>query len=201
MILYDHIRSTGGQAIIHHLKQKFPNHYEISRSQPSRSIREFAAMDEPTRHSFESVFGPNAASLRSFVNPKMASVTVLRHPVDRVLSYYRANRFDKSEKWHVVCKSRSVVWCCKNMGHFSNHYAKTFDASKYRFVFLSPESMLRTCGIEGDIESIGMTQPMDFSEEEIEQVSLANRADLDIWNWISSSAKMGMVQVRQPAVS
>lgn len=196
MILYDHIRGTGGTTVCHHLREKFPDHFQIDPANPSRSIREFAAMPQEQRHAFKLVCGQNAASLASWANPRLVAMTVLRDPVDRALSLYKTFRASRSERWHLVCKAYSVVWCTKNIGSFANYYQKTLRPERFQFVFTSPTALLSTCGVEGEVLRLGENAPLEVSQEEINQVALANQQDMQIWESFLAASRLGVVRVR-----
>jgi hypothetical protein len=195
MILYDHIRGTGGTTICHHLREKFPDHFQINPANPSRSIREFATMPPEQRHAFKLVCGQNAAALASWANPKLVAMTVLRDPVDRVLSLYKTCKASRAERWHLLCKAYSVVWCAKNVGSFSNHYQKTFRPGKFRYLFTSPTALLSTCGITGEILRLGENAPLELSQDDLDQVALANRDDIQIWERVLEASRLGVVRV------
>lgn len=193
MILFHHLHKTGGLTVCHHLREMFPNYFQIDPINPNRSIREFAALPESNRFAFDCVCGHNAIALRNWANPKLIPVTVLRDPIDRVKSLYQFHRLHSREKWHLLCKSYDLAWCCRNLSEFQDYYERKFlpHAGKFRMVFTSPESLLRTFGFQGDVQRINASPPAEYSQEDEIVAAGANGADIAIWDNIRSRAKLG----------
>ena len=196
MILFDHLRRCGGQTVCHHLKKLHPNHFQLDPANPNRSIRQFAEMPEAERHSFALVCGQNAITLRNWAHPSLVPMAVIREPVARVLSLYRDVRTNRQDRAHLLAKAYSVRWCVENVAGFAGYYAKHFRPAKYRFVFTSPESLLRVCGFHGEIGRAGESKPFEFDAGEVDAVRAANAQDIEIWDRISAAAKLGMASVR-----
>ena len=195
MILFNHLHKTGGLTVCHHLRELFSNHFQIDPRNPNRSIREFASMPESQRRGFDLVCGHRAITLRNWANPKLSPMTVLRDPVERVLSLYRFCRMHRQETWHLLCKSKPIGWCCENIGEFSNYYAKNFVESKYRYVFTSADAMIRSAGYQGVIQRINASDPVEFTDEDREAVKVANLQDIAIWESIRSRSKGGFAVI------
>lgn len=195
MILFDHIRRCGGQTVCHHLRELHPNHYQLDPANPNRSIREFAAMPERERYSFDLVCGIGAITLRNWARPNLVPMTVLRDPVDRVLSLYRHIRTERRDHSHLLCKSYSVRRCIETVPGFSNHYARHFRPLKYRFVFTSPAALLSACGFRGEPLRLGVSEDFDHDPEGVEAVRAANALDIEIFVKIASGAKLGRATI------
>lgn len=148
---------------------------------PNRSIRQFAAMPEEERHSFMAVCGHNAIILSKFVHPNMQAATVLRDPIDRVVSHYRFCRTHSREFLHPICRTRSLAQCCREIPQFQNYYASNFNPNAYRIVAFSPESLLRTIGYSGDVERINRSNQYEVTDEDLEAADEANREDTRIY--------------------
>lgn len=195
MILFDHIRRCGGQTVCHHLKELHPNHYHLDPANPNRSIRDFAALPEQERHSFDLVCGIGAITLRNWARPNLVPITVIREPADRALSLYRHIRTDRRDHNHLLCKAYSVRWCAENVSAFSNYYARHFRPIKYRFIFTSPAALLSACGFHGEPLRLGVSEDFDHEPEDVEAVRAANALDVEIWQKIASAAKLGRATV------
>ena len=195
MILFHLLHKTGGLTVCDHLRELYPNHFQIDPVNPNRSIREFASLPESDRFGFDCVCGHNAIALRNWVNPKLIPVTVLRDPIERVKSLYQFHRMHRSEKWHLLCKSYNLAWCCRNLSEFQNYYERKFlpHAGKFRMIFTSPESLLRTFGYQGVVRRINASTAAEYSQEDEIIAAGANGADLAIWQNIQSRAKLGRV--------
>jgi hypothetical protein len=87
------------------------------------------------------------------------------------------------------------VWCCRNLSEFGNYYERKFlpHAEKFRMVFTSPESLLRTFGYRGEVRRINASPAAEYSQEDEIVAAGANGADIAIWDNIQSRAKLGRV--------
>lgn len=93
-IVFDHLPKCGGTSLSHGLMSCYPDDkvFQVNGSGPAAmtsSIEYFTALDAGDAWRFELVLGHMACKLVSNVRPDALMVTVLRHPVARVLSLYK----------------------------------------------------------------------------------------------------------------
>lgn len=183
-ILFNHLHKTGGMAVCHHLEKIYSGKiFLIDPFNPNRSIRQFAEAPKEVRHSYAAIAGHNAIVLAKFAHPKMLVATVLRDPVERVISLYRFCLMHPDEFLHSICKTRSLARCVEeNVPGFQNYYAASFNRDQYDLVSVSPEHLLRTVGCPGVIRTINKSDPHPVTEEDIAAVIAGNQVDIAIFN-------------------
>jgi len=88
-ILFDHLPKCGGYSVNFYLKQNFPLHLTFQTGKnPHESVRIFKTLTENQRHKYQLVIGHLSHELRDYANPDIFKVTVLREPIDRIISHY-----------------------------------------------------------------------------------------------------------------
>jgi hypothetical protein len=190
-ILFNHLHKTGGLTVCHHLAEmNGEKAFTIDPFNPNRSIRYFASLPESDRHSYKSIAGHNAIVLAKFVHPKTLAATVLRDPVERVVSLYRFCLMHPGEFLHRICKTRSLARCVnEDVPGFRNYYAHNFNRDRYSLVSLSPEMLLRTSGYFGKIKTINRSEPFPVTDEDIAAAVAGNQVDIAIYNEIKNSPR------------
>ncbi len=188
-ILFNHLHKTGGLTVCHHLaKMHGSKTFMTDPYNPGRSIAYFHRLPKKVRHSYTAVCGHNAISLAELVHPEMIFATVLREPVERVISLYRFCLTHAGEFLHSICKTRSLARCVEEVPGFSNYYAATFDRRRYGLVSLSPESLLRSAGYMGRVATINKSDRHPVTDEDIAAVVAGNQLDIAIYNEVSGNA-------------
>jgi len=190
-ILFNHLHKTGGMTVCHHLAEVNGDHaFTIDPYNPNRSIRHFASLPEEVRHSYKSIAGHNAIALSKFVHKRTAIATILRDPVERVVSLYRFCLTHPGEFLHRICKTRSLARCVnEDVSGFRNYYAQNFNRNQYNLVSLSPEMLLRTSGYFGKIKTINKSEPFPVTDEDIAAVVAGNQVDIAIYNEIKNNPR------------
>ena len=88
-LLFEHVPKCGGSTVVHYLAKQYPRCqcYLIGADQAG-DIARFQALPESERFAYGFVAGHGAHRLRHHVHPDTVKATVLRDPVDRVISHY-----------------------------------------------------------------------------------------------------------------
>jgi hypothetical protein len=89
-ILFDHVPKCGGSTLTSYLEAHYPKRktFVTNGFDPAESVRLFKNMPEPVRHGYELVIGHLANALFDSAHPECLKVTVLRDPVERIVSHY-----------------------------------------------------------------------------------------------------------------
>lgn len=193
-ILFDHLHKTGGMTVSHHLQQKYRGQefaIDPHEKKTNDSLREFASLPETVRHDFLCVHGHFARSLRALAHPKMQMVTVLRHPVDRVVSLYRFHKMHPHLFYHPLCRVKSLARCVREIPEFSNYYAKTIDVTQYHAVALGPTALLDLIGCSRPYVTINESIPFEITQEDLEAVRELNQRDIAIYESVHKQAQEG----------
>jgi hypothetical protein len=103
MLIYEHIPKCAGTSIVGFLASQHRNPYIINGRHTRQSIDDFDSLPETERAKIDFVGGHGASLCRGVIEPVYA--TVLRHPVDRVVSYYHYCRRDTGHTLHASALS------------------------------------------------------------------------------------------------
>lgn len=89
-ILFDHLPKCGGSTLNTYLGKHYPQRriFSIIGSNPWASVGEFKGGSEHKRYKYDLIQGHHAKQLIDFVHPDCLKVTVLREPIDRIISHY-----------------------------------------------------------------------------------------------------------------
>ena len=89
-ILFDHLPKCGGSSLHKYLEDHYPKRkiFTTNGNNPSASVDEFRNYPQSKRHGYDLVKGHLANQLIDYVHPDCLKVTVLRDPIDRIVSHY-----------------------------------------------------------------------------------------------------------------
>ena len=89
-LIFDHLPKCGGTSFHNYLEAHYPRKrtFHLKGTGPHQSVQEFRAFSRERRHGFDLVKGHEAHQLLDEVHPDCLAVTVLRDPVDRIISHY-----------------------------------------------------------------------------------------------------------------
>ncbi len=89
-LLFDHIPKCGGSSLNAYLEMNYLRRktFSIDGSNTAASVDKFKNLSQHKRHGYDLVKGHGAHELLDYVHPECLKVTVLREPVDRIISHY-----------------------------------------------------------------------------------------------------------------
>ena len=89
-IVFDHLPKCAGTALNVYLMSHYPRRkiFVIDGVHSHASVERFKMMSERRRHRYDLVIGHYANELFDFVHPDCLKITVLREPIDRIVSHY-----------------------------------------------------------------------------------------------------------------
>nr|WP_242467555.1 sulfotransferase family 2 domain-containing protein [Thiocapsa imhoffii] len=131
-LLFEHIPKCAGSTISSYLRSCYPecNTFEIDGAQPRKSIESFLRSSESTRYGYSLIMGHGAHQLISFSHPETIGFTVLRDPVDRIISHYYFVLKSPRHYLHqeVVSRRMSLIdYATSNLsGELRNNYVTRF---------------------------------------------------------------------------
>ena len=89
-VFFDHVPKCGGTSVTDYLQDHYLRRktFSVKTHDASASIESFKTKSQETRYKYDFVKGHNAHKLIDHVNPECIKVTVLREPLDRIISHY-----------------------------------------------------------------------------------------------------------------
>ncbi|HVJ86988.1 MAG TPA: sulfotransferase family 2 domain-containing protein [Caulifigura sp.] len=89
-LLFDHLPKCAGTTVGGYLHSQYPAPaiFQIDGSQPQASVRQFREMSAAKRFRYRLICGHLAHQLLDVVTPDTLALTILREPVDRIISHY-----------------------------------------------------------------------------------------------------------------
>lgn len=141
-ILFDHVPKCGGTSVNYLLRKNYRDRkiYWIDGTDPLRSVAEFKALSKKERWEFDLVAGHLAHDLLDYVHPESLRVTVLRNPVDRIVSHYYYAKSNNEHYLYDVIHSKNLSldeyvqseisdelrnWCTMHFSGFSRDSAES----------------------------------------------------------------------------
>lgn len=101
-ILFNHVPKCAGTTVTQYLKFHFPRRlvFQMNGRRAFESVERFRALPQRSRFRFRLIVGHSAHSLLDLVHPDTITVTLLRDPIDRIISHYFFVKHDKAHYLH-----------------------------------------------------------------------------------------------------
>ncbi|WPD22742.1 MAG: sulfotransferase family 2 domain-containing protein [Candidatus Electrothrix scaldis] len=101
-ILFDHLPKCGGSSLTTYLASNYPKRkiFCIEGSNPRESVESFKRLSQNNRYSIDLIQGHLAHELLDWIHPDTLKITVLRGPVDRIISHYYYVKLYKNHYLH-----------------------------------------------------------------------------------------------------
>lgn len=89
-ILFDHLHKCGGSSLNNYLETHYPARKVFSTNgrRPEKSVKEFQNLPQSKRYQYLLIKGHLANQLIDYIHPDHLKITLLRNPVDRIVSLY-----------------------------------------------------------------------------------------------------------------
>ena len=100
-ICFDHLPKCGGTSFKEYLRGNYPERkiFTINGLDPITSIAHFQSLSQIERYSYDLIQGHLANQLFGYINPTCLKVTIIRDPIERIISYYN---FARSNEQHYL---------------------------------------------------------------------------------------------------
>ncbi len=113
MLIFQHVPKTGGISLAEFLKSKYEreNYYEIDRDPtlaPGISLNQFIALPRAKRDRFDLILGHFPYGLHKFLSRPCVYVTLLRNPLERLLSTYYQLLRDHTRSHEFIARNYAV---------------------------------------------------------------------------------------------
>ena len=108
-LIFLHLMKTGGRTLVHVLKQNSDQNTRFHCSQkPGETLQDLQAMSEEQRRSLHLFYGHIEFGLHATLPQPSTYVTLLRHPVDRVISHYYYGFFTEKHYTHDLVNTKNM---------------------------------------------------------------------------------------------
>lgn len=166
-ILFDHLPKCGGSSVNKYLEAHYPRRKTFSTKVPmiKASVDKFKNLSISQRYGYDLVKGHGANQLLDYVHPECLKVTVLREPIDRIVShYYYARRTPRHYLYSKIHESEMSLEDYVTLGisgELRNYYTTRFsgltadDAEKKpnESINRAVEAILKTYDVVGFLDS------------------------------------------------
>lgn len=147
-ILFDHLPKCGGSTLDAYLEAHYPKRKIFSTDglNSTESVRLFKDLPKKNRHGYSLVKGHLANELFDYVDPTCLKVTVLRDPIERIIShYYYAKRSPDHYMYTFIHNSVMSLedYACSNLsGELRNWYTTHFSGLPLDVAEENPEKSI-----------------------------------------------------------
>jgi hypothetical protein len=101
-VLFDHLPKCGGTTVTRYLRLNYARRvvFQTDGRRPANSVAKFRLLPKAERYRYRLVSGHGAHRLLDYVHPDTLAVTILRDPIQRVISHYYYVRQAKQHYLH-----------------------------------------------------------------------------------------------------
>jgi hypothetical protein len=178
-LIFDHLPKCGGTSLHRFLELQYSKRriFTIDGSNPETSTLDFKQLTEKQRYKFNLIKGHLANEIFEYVNPKCLKVTILREPIDRIVSHYFFVKRRKNHYLHeeVITKDLSLKEYAESdlSDELRNWYVQHFSGMSSTEVMEKPELALESAKIGlAQYDLIGFLDEYELFMKRL--ISLAN---------------------------
>ncbi len=168
-LIFDHLPKCGGSSLNGYLARNYaPEHrYILNGGRQLTEVEAFREMPLSRRHSYRLMLGHHADQLIPLADPRSLKVTILREPVDRIVSHYYYAR--KTPEHYLYAQihdeelSLEAYVSRKLSPELSNWYTAHFSGCSAEEVDAKPEEALQQAlnNLHHDYDLVGFLQDYD----------------------------------------
>lgn len=177
-LLFEHVPKSAGTTVIQYLRRHYPARriFTIDGMRPDASHDEFRSMEAPKRYSYDLVYGHGAHKLMGLVRPDMIRATILRNPVDRLVSHYFFVKASPAHYLHeaVMTKRMSLTDYVQSdlSAELRNNLVRRFSGIPWQEADRDPDAAVETTLqiLLNNYQIVGFTEDLDKSMQEFARV-------------------------------
>lgn len=170
-LLFEHIPKCGGTSVKEYLKSHYtPSKiFEIDGMNVEHSLDEFRSMSDSERCSFDLLLGHGAHKLRHLFHAEIKRLTILRDPVERIVSHYFFARQSPRHYLHAAIATSKMTlaeYATSDLSpELKNNYVRRFTGVSAEVAELSPDEAIDGVMqlLESDYAIVGTLESLDKS--------------------------------------
>jgi hypothetical protein len=158
LLVFVHVPRTGGTTLQHVISDRYPPDRVLAFEDPARVEEEIAALSPEARDRVEAVLGHVHHGVHEHFDRPARYLTMLRHPVARIVSHFRYARSNPRHYLHaeVVERGFDLVWYARGelSDELRNGQVRMFSPS---------ESLEEAKQVLAEFDVVGLTERFDES--------------------------------------
>ena len=168
-IIFDHLPKCGGTSLNKLLESNYSRKriFKMSGSDPDKSVTEFLSLHSSKRNQMNLIYGHLAGKLIHSVDKNFIVITVLREPIDRIISHYYYVQRKEDHYLHSIVKKENMSledYAVSDLSEeLRNWYVQHFSGLSSVEVKKNKEKSLKMaiCNLENNYDLVGFLNEYD----------------------------------------
>lgn len=148
ILIFEHVPKAAGTTFIQILRSYYNSNriFAIDGSHPEKSVDAFMAMETSKQQQFDLILGHGAYKLKHYISQPSICLTILREPVERIISHYYYVRQMSSHHLHKIVMNNKLSlhgYVTSGItGELENVYTERFSMLSKEEINNNPEQAL-----------------------------------------------------------
>ena len=193
MILFDHYPKAGGTTVRRWLLKCFDDHEVFNLNDRAQSKSRLAFMNNPRRLDFKCLLAHSGFELIKYMPPGTEAITVIREPIERIISWYRYSAKTPGMPGHKFAQDHDIIEYAEEfkLGDAMSNYFGSLERMESRYSVIGTVQNLGqfmvACGVRYKLKgwqpetSNESTHPLEVTDEQIAKLRMMARGDIRIW--------------------